>query len=139
MKTPEQMCDTVEMVSVEWLLNNIHYSVDSLNDDSGHIDFEYMLRDKATDYSFPGLVHTIWERGFRVPICLYPNPYGADWALGNGHHRLSAAILLCLDQIPVYWSEHDYMSDDHTDTEAPLDYPDDPAQFIDFMCDTFWR
>lgn len=124
MRIPDQEYGTVEMVSVEWLLQNIHYSVDGCNDENDEIDFARLLRNK-NDGALADVVYTIQERGFRVPICLYPNPYGVDWALGNGHHRMTASILMCLGEIPVYWSEAGYMASHTTDTENVLNSPDD--------------
>ena len=122
---PEMRTGHVEMVSVEWLLNNIVYSVDGFDsydeNDNKAVDFEGMISYKASDGHIGALTNTIVKHGFQVPICLY-NPFGDERiGLGNGHHRLAIAILLVLDQIPVYWSDGDYMSTHATDTKE-FDY-----------------
>jgi hypothetical protein len=127
---------TVEMVPVEWLLNNLVGSADGFEVfDEGQlvpgIDFEEMIFYKGSDYGMGNVINAIVSSGFRVPICLYQAACGfTGWHMGNGHHRLTAAILLCLDAIPVYWSEYsdDFMCSHSTDTEKlPLssgDYAD---------------
>lgn len=125
---PKQTDEEVEMVSVEWLLNNLLYSVDGCNDDNGVIDWGELIRYKNDD-SLADVVYTIQEKGFRVPICAYR--YEDGWALGNGHHRVAASILLCLDQIPVFWSARSYMRTDITSTEETIPNPDD--QFNNFL------
>ena len=126
--------DTVEMVSVEWLMQNIHSSVDNCNNSQGRIDFHSLMRRKAFDYQMSDLLGTIIHHGFRVPICLYPDRLGSTkWSLGNGHHRMAAAILLCLDEIPVYWSSGEFMSCHATDTECLDSF--DEYSVIEDLCD----
>lgn len=117
--TPQMKIGHVEMVSVEWLMQNLMVSVDgfTIEDDCYNnigINYEWMLREKTKDRSFPYLLATVEENGFRVPICVQPELM----QLGNGHHRLSLAILTVIDEIPVYWSDSsDYMASHTTDTE----------------------
>ena len=68
-----------------------------------------MLWSTASD-GIAQLVESILTNGFTTPICIVDD--GSDWwAMGNGHHRLTAAILLGLDEIPVAFSNthSDYM------------------------------
>jgi len=127
---------TVEMVSVEWIMQNTTDSVDgfgSFDNDTqtASVDYEYLVSNKATDGGFGDLVGTILEKGFRVPIVLvknYCDTGSQQEALvhGNGHHRMAAAILLCLEEIPVYWSKgKQYMCSAKSDTEETL-------------CNTIW-
>lgn len=126
MNTPQAIPGTVEMVSVEWAMKNLIDSIDGFGR-SGEVDFAVMLNDKASDGHFGDLIATILDHGFRVPVCFYPaRRWSTDmskiedgWALGNGHHRMSAAILLCLDSIPVYFAREGegYMVTSTTDTE----------------------
>lgn len=134
MNTPNMTPGTVEMVSVVWLMQNLESSVDgyTATDDEGfeirEVDFASLILGKGGDGYFGTVLNTIVTQGFRVPICLY-KPWGkGGWGLGNGHHRMAASILLCLDQIPVFWSEGDYMSTEQTDTECLL--PDE-GDFVD--------
>lgn len=111
---------TVEMVSVEWIMQNLYHSVDGFTEDAGGVDFAEMIHEKACDRGFGDLCYTIATKGFRVPIVIDKTWEENGLTQGNGHHRLSAAILMVLDEIPVYWSEGDYMSSRHSDTEEPL-------------------
>lgn len=121
---------TVEMVSVEWILKNSEWSVDAVVSD-GSVDYLKMAQRKGSDYGFANLVSTIMTKGFRVPIvlCLNYQSYTMDEPKnvvhGNGHHRMVAALLLFLDEIPVYWSDYsayrDYMVTSHSESE-PVDY-----------------
>lgn len=107
---------TVEMVSPTWIMKNATYSVDGFDNGDG-IDYQWMIDEKGNDYGFGTLVGNIMEDGFRVPIVLDIAYSGQFVTHGNGHHRFVAALLLCLDKIPVYWAEDDYMSEDVSDTE----------------------
>jgi hypothetical protein len=51
------------------------------------------------DATFGQLLQAIPEVGFLDPIGIYDRYDGMS--VGNGHHRLTAAILLGLDEIPV--------------------------------------
>lgn len=126
---PRAIFGTTEEVSVKWLMNNLVYSADGYAR-SGEVDWESMIRSKAGDWSFPRLVKTVEERGFRVPICVYWCEDG--WGLGNGHHRMTLAILTARNTVPVYWSDRDYMSTHRTDTED-LDHA--PEEWIQSFCD----
>lgn len=59
--------------------------------------WEDIIRTKAADSGFGGLLNAIMANGFD------PNsPIGfSNGCITEGHHRLTAAILLCLDEIPV--------------------------------------
>jgi hypothetical protein len=116
---------TVEMVPLEWLLNNLFYSADGFYHSDG-VWWESLMEEKAGDCHFGMLVNAIVTEGFRVPICVYKSC--GTWGLGNGHHRMTAAILLALNEIPVYWSDEDYMATHATSTEG-LGY--DSGEFED--------
>lgn len=112
---------TVEMVSVEWIMKNVDGSVDGYDTTQG-VNYQRMVSYKGSDSSFGPLVGAIFDQGFRVPIVLCLNYRGKNITLGNGHHRMVAAILMCIDQIPVYWSDcevyKDYMCVDHSTDET---------------------
>lgn len=130
--TPRMVTGEVEMVSVLWIMQNLQNSVDGFGMDAGGsgcwVDFERMIARKGADRHMGRLINTITKNGFRVPIVLVKEyvPYFTQsprgLTLGNGHHRMVAAILMCLDEIPVYWSEGDeYMCGHTSDTESILD------------------
>lgn len=102
--------DTRQMVSVEWLLQNITGSVDF----GKRFDFAAMLNSKLADYQVPALLEDILEHGFTNPIVIETD--GESFIHGNGHHRLALAIALCLDEIPVVFTndwEENHGSDDY--------------------------
>lgn len=128
MNAPEMIPGTTERVSVEWLLQNLTATCEYDLDDG----FGEMVNHKASDYSFSGTLDNIMRDGFRVPVVV--NIGGWDDSdhleLGNGHHRLSAAILLCLDDMLVYWPEEynmmahgiSYETSDYDDKTPSLDW-----------------
>lgn len=128
MNEPQMKVGTVEMVSVEWIMKNTTDSVDCIQYTGlpGGVDYEHMIKRKAGDWDFATLVNTIMKRGFRVPIVLQQR--GNLLTHGNGHHRMCAAILLGLDEIPVFWSDSTmgYMCIEHSSSEnLPVATEDD--------------
>jgi hypothetical protein len=94
------MSDRVVWMKVTDILEQTTGSVDfgDVDDYSSPEDFWFaMMSDKAGDTGFGHLVESIMAHGFK--------PEGAiGWDKGcqmDGHHRLTAAILLCLDEIPT--------------------------------------
>jgi hypothetical protein len=98
-----------EWVPVTEILQNVTYScdfdyistyIDSYGEEDGYLYFwNEVISTKASDSGFGYLVESIIENGF--------NPKGAigydrhTGEINEGHHRLVAAILLCLDEVPV--------------------------------------
>ena len=68
------------------------------NDEDGRARFWLkIIYSKASDSGFGRLVDSMLERGFDVRA-----PIGWDGEyINEGHHRLVAAILLCMNEIPV--------------------------------------
>lgn len=64
----------------------------------------YIIASKAGDDQTPILAQKILDEGFLHPICIYRTERGG-YGIGNGHHRLICAILLGLDEIPVFYCE----------------------------------
>lgn len=58
------------------------------------------LRSKSRDMSFWQLVEAFETEGFSVPVCVAEREDGT-WVMGNGHHRVAAAILTGLGEIEV--------------------------------------
>lgn len=89
---------TVTMVKVSTLLRNVKDTLDcfSTNEPS---EWLRMINDKTGDEQFATLIRLIETEGFTDPIGIMQ--YDDYWLLGNGHHRMVAAILLALDEIPV--------------------------------------
>lgn len=81
-------------VPLLWLMRNITHSCDGFDLDTFE-GWQDMFLAKCSDTGFGHLVESIMERGFL--------PGGAigfdDGEITEGHHRLCAAILLCLDTV----------------------------------------
>lgn len=96
------------MTKVSHILKTVRYSVDfggidcyagETEDDQRTAMWEDILRTKSSDTGFGALVAAILANGFD------PNsPIGwdeSDYSITEGHHRLTAAILLGMDEVPT--------------------------------------
>jgi hypothetical protein len=119
-------------VPVSWLKDNLMYSVDGYTlfecgernttycfCEEDHepigIDWPRLIEGKR-DTQYDRVVESIKVNGFTIPICVYRPFRDKEYhGLGNGHHRMAAAINLGLDTINVYWAAlGDYMSVSYT-------------------------
>jgi hypothetical protein len=96
----EDVTYEVQSWDIENILYHVSESADFPEFDGSSSMWAYLIASKGGDHHTPILIERILEEGFTDPICLYRTEYGG-WGLGNGHHRLAAAILLGLDSIPV--------------------------------------
>lgn len=112
----------MDMVKVSDILANVTTSVDMV-DLSTPDEWFRMMALKSGDASFGRLLQAIPDKGFLDPICITKGDYG--WTVGNGHHRLTAAILLGLDEIPVHFSEW-YARESIAHDADLYEYPTDP-------------
>ena len=106
-------------VPVRLILKKLHDACDKAT--WGHYEWDdekslqALLKHKTKDKQFWALCDIIPEQGFTHPICIQVRGDGT-WQLGNGHHRLAAAVLLVLDEINVFFTAgEDYMHDTVTD------------------------
>lgn len=65
------------------------------------------LRRKSRDTSFWPLVDTLLAEGFKIPVQIEIDEFTGEWSMGDGHHRIAAAIMLVIDEIPVYFIRGD--------------------------------
>jgi hypothetical protein len=105
----------LRMISVGEILRNLSDASDIGRIDTPE-DFFGLFAAKVSHDHFDWLADRIMEQGFTVPICIHEN--GSGWSVGNGHHRLCAAILLGLDTIPVFWGDS-WEPDSHDGEQAP--------------------
>jgi hypothetical protein len=96
------------MVPVTEILQTVQYSCDfgrvddregDTLDDQRTAFWQEVIANKAGDTGFGHLVESILKHGFIAEAAI-------GWAedrlsINEGHHRLVAAILLCLDEVPV--------------------------------------
>lgn len=102
------MTRSITMMSVSDILAKATNSLDL-----GEVDWWTILANKVSHAHFDELVESIQRDGFTMPIVLVDS--GDDeYTIGNGHHRLCAAILLGYSAIPVlindegdYWAFED--------------------------------
>jgi hypothetical protein len=81
---------------------------EEFTDDDRTTFWQRMIAQKSADRAFGELVRSIQERGWTSSICWREDEH----YIGNGHHRLAAAILLCEEYVPTsyfgsIWSERD--------------------------------
>lgn len=103
--------ETRQMVSVEWILQNVTESVDFQEG----LDFASMLNRKMADYQVPALLEDILENGLTNPVVIEVDEISGAFRFGNGHHRIAIAIALCMNEIPVVFTSdwcNDHRSDD---------------------------
>lgn len=97
----------IVMAPISWIIENTTGSIDFGEIDTDPVYWwNYMIRKKAGDTGFGHLVESIMEHGF-----VEGSSVGwEDGIITEGHHRLVAAILLGLDEVPVsaYGSDCDY-------------------------------
>lgn len=92
------------MVSVTEILQKVKTTCDGYLPGSDFREWARMISTKLADGQTPAIMRAINRYGFTDPICITVK--GSEtWELGNGHHRLSLAILLGLDEIPVDFSD----------------------------------
>lgn len=86
---PPWYTQRMQMMKMTYLMQTVLFG------DFGHSDWAAMINEKAADPGFMRLVEDIERDGITRPIEIR---YGE---VRNGHHRLAAAILLALDEVPV--------------------------------------
>ena len=123
--TPD-MAERITYVPVEWIMQNVGESIDFPGDDEWIRTMISYKAPYAADH-----VATIMERGFQIPIVIQSFEWqGGTFRMGNGHHRLTSAILLCLPEVPVFFSiDGDYMRTD-VSTGSDLDCSDTDIHWL---------
>ena len=97
--------------------------------------------DKATDDQFPALLASILENGLTLPLNVIRNNNG-EVIMGNGHHRLVAALLCGIEDISIVVSENncDWHStsyeDDSIEYGGELIYKRSDPLGITYLCDS---
>ena len=115
------MAGTIVQVPVVEIMQRLKYSVDCGGCWSGERrDLLSQILERKCDPSLEGLVDAILDKGFTTPICIVLQDWDDNsWMMGNGHHRFTAAILLCLESIPVYFSgDNNFMHSEVTEPEV---------------------
>lgn len=133
--SPEMKVGTVEMVSVQWIMQNATHSVDGFEDWDNNgfgVDYAEMVNFKGHDGYIGAIAGNIMTYGFRIPIVMVLDYEGEGTLVhGDGHHRFVTAILLGLDEIPVFWSDGDYMAYNSTGSTSKLEHVDDYWESLD--------
>lgn len=106
----------IQMWKITDILQTVTESTDYVEFDGSSSMWAFLISSKAGDLYTPVLAQKIIDEGFTDPICIYRNSRGG-YGLGNGHHRLTCAILLGLDEIPVLYTDTDEYYPDASEGE----------------------
>lgn len=80
---------------------------------------------KRHDAHYPDVVRSIKELGFVRPLTCYDGKYDEPYTMGDGHHRLAAAIDLGLTKVLIQYSGDGLkISDDSGSWEYGNDIPE---------------
>src|SRR5882757_6826079 len=92
---------------IEWVLRHLEEAGDFglISDYDSDLHFwATIIQSKAIDIGFLGMVDSLLTHGWKEALLMdvsyfEANPY---LSISNGHHRLTAAILLCMDEVPMW-------------------------------------
>ena len=126
-------------INIAELIKALDGSCDCGTHDEWLID---CFSDKATDDQFPALLASILENGLTLPLNVIRNDYD-EVLMGNGHHRLVAALLCGIEDISIVVSENncDWHStsyeDDSIEYGGELIHECSDPLGITWFCDSF--
>lgn len=107
------------MTPIELILSRVTASLDFHNE----FNWWQVLAGKVSHDHFDWLCDEIRTNGFTIPIVIVKHD-DENWSTGNGHHRLCAAILLGLEEVPVIFTDGDYWRfEDSHDGDVELSSP----------------
>lgn len=127
------MTAELRLMSIPEIMGMASGSVDIANK-NGECDWWGIIAAKASAGHFDNIVDTIASEGFGMPIVLCDRYNDGRYVIGNGHHRLVAAILLGLWRIPVMVSE----GANRDDFMRPEDSMDDYGKPIERYGMEYW-
>lgn len=119
--------------------------VDLLNTLDGSIDVGNnnwvagMFASKVMDYQMGGLVESLLDRGLCTPLNLVCD-YDGKLIMGNGHHRIVAALLCGIEEICVYvtdWIDHEKSSEE-SDWAFCARVSSDFKFYSEDLCDVYY-
>ena len=127
-------------ISIVEFINALDGSVDYFHDNDWVKEcFQY----KTTDETFPGILASILEQGLTLPLNAVR--WGNGVLMGNGHHRLVAALLCGIETITIVVSDEDcdfystsYEDDAMTYSCQPVLSTDDPLGVADMFDTDTW-
>lgn len=109
------MSRTLKLMSIPEIMEMAKGSVD-FQGMRGELNWWTIFSGKVSHSHFDAIVDEIQANGFGMPIVLCDRFDDGNYLIGNGHHRLCAAILLGLWRIPVMVTvgadRDDYMCQD---------------------------
>lgn len=120
-------------ISIVEFINALDGSVDFPNDNDWVAE---CFQHKTADETFPGILASILEQGLTLPLNAVR--WGNAVGMGNGHHRLVAALLCGIETITIVVSDGDcdfdstsyegdivtYSGEQVWSTDDPLDVAD---------------
>ena len=110
--------------------------VEFINALDGSVDFPLdnywvaeCFRHKTKDWTFPGILASILEQGLTLPL------NAVRWdevvGMGNGHHRLVAALLCGIETITIVVSDGDCDFDSTSYEDDAMTYCGQPVRYAD--------
>ena len=111
---------SVETVNLIDLINTLDGSLDC-GDSAYWID--YVFIEKVRDCQMSTIVNSILDAGMTCPLNVIFD--GNTFIMGNGHHRLIAALLCGIEDIPIYVTRHtDWGKSEIEDYDNMTDFED---------------
>lgn len=128
-------------ISIVEFINALDGSLDFTDDNDWVAE---CFQRKTTDETFPGILASILEQGLTLPL------NAVRWddvvSMGNGHHRLVAALLCGIETITIVVSDGygdfdstSYEGDAMTYCGQPVRSTDDPLGVADMFYTYTWR
>ena len=147
----QTMSDRIVYVPVEWIMKNLAGSADrpDIQDTSLNYDDEYVYTQEQDETMIQDIVNykvgacgaiidIIEREGFRIPIVINVCKWTEQFSLGNGHHRFTSAVLMFLQEIPVYFAtDSDFMHMDIS-TGDELEWNDESIRLTRILKEVVW-
>lgn len=97
---------------------------------------DWLISVKGSDSQTLSLCYSLIDNGFTVPINLIPDGVRngeRTYSLGNGHHRLAAAVMSCIDVVKVWVNQGITWEETQDDSEPQEVYGYIPYSEIEWV------
>lgn len=97
---------------------------------------DWLINTKGSDSQTLGLCYSLIDNGFTVPINLIPDAVRdgeRTYTLGNGHHRLAAAVMSCVDVVKVWVNQGITWEETQDENEPQNNYGYIPYSEIEWV------
>ena len=120
---------TVENVSIIELINSIEWSVDWTEFETDHFLknwYKTLFSDKILDPEFSIIIDELLNNGLLCPLNVIVSQRGL--VMGNGHHRLFAALLCGIEQLDISFTDD---IDWETSEVNNYEWPEESNHYLD--------